>query len=647
MQRNDIEKHNILQRSAEILNAHPELLGMGLPDILNELDDGSSEMMHIRWGVAARVIVEPLTDMSPKALVSALVQHKSRGLICEYVGYLLLTECSVSLVDLLVESDRQGLFDEIAPYVTSNLQYEVSLSDKQIAQVLVLLNMHTDSKEYSPLIFSCADYVERMSNYQAITNSLGDLDGQAQCDFMRRICWPWYKNSPQEASVVTRNLLSYKSQWSKRAAIAFLEASLYHGQLDFSNYYSQVEEAVSANNELWLNAIPLFIQYVLKRASDENDGVREAVLRRLETIPDGELEEKCSFIRALQQEEQQSEDIENLFQEILLRPIQQDQHFLDMLNTCFEFRVWRQVETWESILQMLLTVFSVNQYDKDYNQFFETFSGTIHELNKDQTNVTITALRYLLNGDEHQLFFGLGLLSHIGNISKMHEEMLSLGLETSMMLTENQLIRIMKTVLYFSFDSMFVCSTAFHLLNLSKQENTEYLKFCLSEIFANYPGTMNKLAEQFCATGSQMQTRLANQVIQKYQESHDAYAVGRTIKDIYPVQEHLLIWRRAQAKVMDRAKEANEGSFFFEQLFSKRVLKYGGRMAHVVHGAKDELFYQVGSPTQISHEMELPYAGSQDPVHFAIKRSAFLKEVRESAAGNQRLFAPTQGEERT
>lgn len=113
--REEIEQ--ILQRGEEILSNRPELADMELDDVLNALDDGTSEMIRDRWGVVAKIVYKSITDFSLDALVQKLAQYKDIGFICEYVGYLILTERCIEPEELLLEADRQEVFSKIVPYV--------------------------------------------------------------------------------------------------------------------------------------------------------------------------------------------------------------------------------------------------------------------------------------------------------------------------------------------------------------------------------------------------------------------------------------------------------------------------------------------------------------------------------------------------
>lgn len=112
-----------LRRGAEILSEHPELMGKDMDTALRDLDDGTEGMLHDRWGAVAHLVLAELTECDIVSLVPALAKQKDRGFLCTYVGYLLLTKHNVNLIALLVESENQGLFDSILPYVSENLQF--------------------------------------------------------------------------------------------------------------------------------------------------------------------------------------------------------------------------------------------------------------------------------------------------------------------------------------------------------------------------------------------------------------------------------------------------------------------------------------------------------------------------------------------
>lgn len=197
-------------------------------------------------------------------------------------------------------------------------------------------------------------------------------------------------------------------------------------------------------------------------------------------------------------------------------------------------------------------------------------------------------------------------------------------------LTEKQMIRIMKGILYFSFDAKYVCRTAFRLLLLAGKIGDAYYQFCIDEIFANYPGTMYNICEQFKSSKNGMYIVLIEKVEHAYQEATKAYTIGCQIQDISPSYDHLRIFQHAQNELMRQSKERQTPSFL-DDLFPKRILKYGAKIAFVAKGTKGEMIYRVTSPAHISTTMELPATNTENPVDFTLKRLGYLEEVQKNA----------------
>lgn len=257
--------------------------------------------------------------------------------------------------------------------------------------------------------------------------------------------------------------------------------------------------------------------------------------------------------------------------------------------------------------------------------------------------ITATALNYMLAGGIAPLFFGMGLLSEAGNIPKLFQERKNIAQNIPEHLTNEQLIYLMKGFLYYLHDSNEVCTTAFQLLLFAEEPCEEFIQFCLNEVFIHYPGTMRSIAGRFKTDGTDLQIRLAEQIEQAYLLASDALSESCEIKDIAPSPECWRIYQHAQEKLMNQVNAAREKSFILD-LFPSRVLKYGAKVGHVMHGQKGQLFYQVSTPAHISHRTELSAEYVNAPVQFEIKRNAYLKEVRSRAANHQGLPAAFKGE---
>lgn len=203
------EMESILQKGAEILSIHPDIVDKALEDILNELDDGTSEMRQNRWGAAARAVIAHITSYDVKSLVPKLAEVENRGFTCEYVGYLLLTEFNVNLEELLLEAERQGHFDKIVPFIGPNLQYETEFFDSLLCDFFAMLNRHADSQFCSTVIANYAEHILKLSVEYNAMKLLGDLAGESELHFVCNIAQSWYKKHSEQARIIVSELLTY------------------------------------------------------------------------------------------------------------------------------------------------------------------------------------------------------------------------------------------------------------------------------------------------------------------------------------------------------------------------------------------------------------------------------------------------------
>ena len=126
-EREEIEQ--VLRVGKQILLERPALLEMSLQEVITELDDGSQEMIHNRWGVAAWLVVKSIRSFELSNLVNQLSEIESGILTYEYTGYLLQKEYQINMEELILEAERQGKFDKIVSYVSENLIFESEIHE--------------------------------------------------------------------------------------------------------------------------------------------------------------------------------------------------------------------------------------------------------------------------------------------------------------------------------------------------------------------------------------------------------------------------------------------------------------------------------------------------------------------------------------
>lgn len=131
-----------------VIDERSELKQMSIDAVLDELDDGTQEMVHNRWGVAAWMIVESIPDMNIYVLVEHLASKASGLLTDQYVGYLLQKEYHINLELLILEAEKRGQYEKIVRYVLENLQYQEKYEPDNLLSLLEMLEHHYNHNTY-------------------------------------------------------------------------------------------------------------------------------------------------------------------------------------------------------------------------------------------------------------------------------------------------------------------------------------------------------------------------------------------------------------------------------------------------------------------------------------------------------------------
>jgi hypothetical protein len=636
--RNREEVESVLKEGKKILSERPELVEMSINDMLNELDDGTEQMIHNRWGVAAWLVIKSLKSFEPKMLVEPLSKVDSGVLTYEYAGYLLQSKYKVSMVELILEADECGKFDKIISYVTDNIIYEEKLYEQYITKILNMMENHKEYNYYHAFLMHYAKHIVDMDAQKLVEELLGDLDGQIHYDFMRGMRWEWFQKDVSEANEVIGRMLGRGSVWSKKIAVDFYETSLNYGKEVFHQYFFQMESLIQESEELWQMLIPIFIKYVIKvcdGGTEELEPVYKQVFEYLEKISDGSLNIKSSFVQAIQWTEDIPDKLEDIFKTIISHSFNRDRRILDMLDS----RLYRQLTegNWKEALHVMLKVFTANKYFSHYREFFDVMDSVHSGLLKYTEEMTMEALSYMLSGGGEQFFFGIGLLDEVGDLKKLQDRKDSSNSNLAVTYDDKQIIRLMRGVLYYIADNKRICHMAFQLLEFSKELNEIYIEFCITEVYGNYPATMYEVSENYKIVANQKQVHLAETVLEMHERLQNERKLGYEIRDLQISKEHQYIYHRAmqeQNRIINKA--ANKKSVL-GQLFKSSTLKYGTRNAYVSVGRKDEKFYQVNPYMHHEYRMEIPAIYVKDPVEYEFRKRAFLEEVMHNEVSDKGL----------
>lgn len=618
------EIETILNNAEQILINQPVLASMNLKDVIDTLDS-TKEMIRDRWGVAALLVVKSIERWDLPDLVEQLSLVESGDLTCEYVGYLLQTRYGIDMEALLLEADKQNKFDSIVKYVEPNLMFLTKIKQQYISPFLQMLENHIDSNVYYSVVNNYAESIAACDAFLTTTNSLGELKGRVQYDLIFHLGRAWYCKDSTEANRTMECFMEHKSIWSKKAAINFLGNSLDSDKTTFELHFFKIEEMILQDDELWLQIIAVFVKYVMLYSEEaDTDHFYGKVMEYLKRLPTDSTKAKCNFLATIRFEKEVPQDIQDVFQAIILNPFENNQCPLQILDHI----LYRQNKnnSFDNTMKHMLEIFRINGYCYRYTAFFNGLSMIVNELSKNSEKVFRAALKYMLTNDIPQVLFGLGWLMIIGVIYNKETNDLKFS--------NNQLIRILKASLYCSVDNLKICNIAFQLLDFLDGAPEKYIDFCMDDAYRSYPETMFEVSKQYITAKNASQVQLAELVTKAHEKMLYEHELCLKINDLQPSSEHQYIYRRAlQEQNKQINKKAHEQSVF-ANLFNSITLKYGTRSAHIIQGAKGEKLYQSAPYQCFKQEMELPGLYVDDPVGFAMKRQAFFDEVINSAADN-------------
>lgn len=616
----------VLASGKRILSEHPELINMSLDEVLDELDDGTQQMIHDRWGVTANMIVTSIKNWEPKALVEHLAQVESGELTFEYAGYLLQNEYGIDLEALLLESSNLGCYDKIVKYVYTNLRFIPEVRNQNILPILNVLEMHSDHTSYSSCLSNYATGIASCDGFRQIEEVLGDLQISTHYRLLGFLRRHWYGKNAPEATETISHLLKYKTIWSKKAAIDYWEMAIEYDITVFERYFKQMECLLNESKELWIQLVPVFTKYLLTAAKDETQSLSYLQAKEyLERIPGDALDVKCSFLQSIQFAKDIAGDVYKIYRAILSSSFEQNQDPLDLLD----YHWYLQIENGNylnTIKDMEIT-FCANKYRTKYSKFFGALNSTLHELSTHASTVTEIALEYMLLDNVDQLFFGLGLLMDVGSINKFYTQKQSENPPFTGLYTDEQLIQIIKPVLYFSANDTKTCHIAFQLLSLSAGLHDKYIAFCMDEVFGDYPETLHEVSAHYSESATSSQANLFNRVTEAYDAAVAEHRQACEIMDLKPSLEHQAIYRKAKYEHSKQIRKRANEQAFYTRFFKSSSLKYGVRYGFIVRGTKNQKFYQVSPFQHFSTKMELATSYVTDPVDYEMRRRNYLSEV--------------------
>jgi hypothetical protein len=615
MRREKNELIEILQKSLDILEAKPELYKMDKSVILNCLDDGSKEMLNIRWMVLAKVCVENIDDYTISELVHSLSNFDNGVLTYEYMGFILSYQKEVNLIKLLIEASQKNLYSNIFPYIESNIIFETNFS---LEDTKSLFSIVINQRNYrmSSISQNIAKYIILNDKIDQIITDFIQNEKSDYSDFIYYIGFDLFPKDSQKAYQILSLLKFTNTTCCNMIATRLLYRCIFFSIDLFEKLFYEFDILIDIDEVFWIELIPTYIEVYVQFIDKNCLSVIQNIEKRLLTVKDGSTPIKRSFFSYLRFENDTPVLFKDIFFTIIEQSFEKDRIIFDSLDRIFYTML--ESNKINDVIKMLFSVFKANDYGHEYSSFYKNFDSTVYELSKYQKEICETVFDKIINGDIINFYFALGLLINNVSINDTEE-----NIEINKY-SEIELLTMLRGLLYFCVDSKFINNVAFQLLKLSDEDMPTYRDFYLNNVFENYPSTSYSSAKKYVDHTNTHISILANNVIDKYRKVAEISKPSYEIPDLKPSAERIYAFRRAQIE-QNRKINSDENSIS-AMLFTKNVMRFGKRHAFIQIDPRSEWNFVESEYSTFSAEYELPKKFIEDPLLFSSLRIHFIKE---------------------
>lgn len=626
------EIEEALEKARIILEEDTSLKSLSYKDILDMLFEKDGEKQEAHYAVVAILIASSVQLCSLPEIAANLSKIDCAILIDEYVGYILQSQYNIDLIELLLCSHQQELFDRIVDYVETNLQYKTSDDISHLRSFLSVLDNHRANSKYGEIIKNYADLYVRISKQNEALRLLLSVENNAECDFISELRWLWFRIDYCGAKEAIALLFQQKTVWCTKAGIRFIETSLRYKSEEFIRFFSILQEIFQDNEEYRLILIPVFGSYISRYSQESQYDYYTGSLNCLKSIVNASEEDRFAFLDFLWKYEKNDSELWHIFSQIIGVPFKNKKLFIFESSHCFATKA--NICPRNSVLNDMFTLFSSNKLLEENSSFFDEMSYPLNILAKKTEEFTIEALEYSKNGEYYHLIFGFKLLKRYGKLECLYPS--DENNKPIIQITSSESITILKAALYcYLSDAEELCTFSFGLFPIIERDRSEFIKFCTEEIFENYPDTMAEVATQYLGSDNHLQKEFAESIINLHNELRAKEKQAAEIIDLHPTERHQQIIRKAHYEQNKRRQErAHDHSFFLSRYFPAEKLKYGARVGSIIVGMKEENLYRASPLSTISHRIKLPRKYLEDPVRFYCSRLHFLSEVIKDETDN-------------
>lgn len=604
---------DLIQQSKSFILSEPAIVEMSDNDISIYLEKAGKT--EIRCGVAAYKYVSQVSDFSCDKIVRQLSNIDVYGYVSECIGYILLSEHHVSVIDMMIEAGKAGLCDKILPFVQLNIVRESEWIESDLDPLLNIITNPADKTKYLNLILQYAILTVKQKKEDIVIERIMRSDDNKYIILMNEMIRKLYDRDVDKADRILLDFLNSDTQRGIRLAIRYANESIYKHIEVFESLFDRFEQ-LTDKNEYADVLIPLYVTYL---RSNTELKYREQVVEILWQVSFTTQNCKEVFLNQITYD---MEDIGLELKELLAKIIKSDckksPGILRDLDNIFYFQ-WEKGER-ETVLDELLCVFCANGYGMDYGSFWNSLQQTLSQLMDAQCMIIEKSFKLLLNGNDSEMYFAVSLIYEIIDVDNF-----SLAVKNcNISLSESDALIVLRGILYFVFATDKVCSLAWGIMNMIDGNAETYATACLNEIYVNYPYTYSKRAEKYIHDSSEIVADHAKKILELQNERLRSEEIGYNISDLKPSYQRMEEYNKAKYKYDNKMRKISELQSIWAQFADNQNMKYGKRYAFLQTGLHNEKSFKVGTYSKISVEMELARLQIDDPYKMETLRLKYL-----------------------
>ena len=607
----------LLRKSKDILSEQPGLFDNSPEEILEKLNDGTQEMIHVLWGVAALVFVNGIEDLSYEGLAHSLTETSMPDNLCGKVMYILQRDKGINTIKLMVAARHIGRVEKTVPFVCRNFSFDERIGEKEVDEFIDTINDVSQKSIYVVINGFAKRVVAESLEKQAVLHVMKEVTDKGRLFLQKLIC-EVYKQDQLRGNIILDVMLN-DSQNNRLidAIVAGILASFNYDVTEFSSHFD-VLDSFWDDSDTHEKVIPCYVQYAL--IVPEADVLRVKIMERLEGIPQSKLCAKQSFMGAVMYQKKEPRDLEIIVERIGSTPFEKDASLLQSLITYWYEKKHKTAQ--EELWRIIRNLFIANGYGADDRGEFFKVVGTMLPKGSSPNEVWECFIESMLSEGDAYLQFALGLFEHVLVPTVTKEK------RTNSMLSESAALMILKIVALFTHDTEDIVQFAFSLIEQIDDLSETYIINCIDIVYHEYPGTSHNVAQHYLAATNEWQKRLARRIEEQFENDRVNQSAWHEIPDLYPSNSRHDVYRHVQMEWNQRINRDARKQSVAGLLFRNVVMKYGHKIVHIIEIKPGEYTSRTSGYKTSKVEIEMPSSYVNSPVTRQMRIYDALEERR-------------------